>query len=167
MAQAAQSMDRMETLPDQTHSWPRSATTVDPLRRSRPLPGSPAICAGIVADIPTGVSTDQRGLPRTTTYLANPPCVDSGPVQTNYSLAFSTEPPSTIPANSNFTAAVQVKESGNPFPISGIDISLRWPRRNNGALNVSSLSTNSSGIATTASFDPAPGRTISWPPPCH
>ena len=39
-----------------------------PTQTTPPLPGSPAICGGVIADIPTGVTTDQRGLPRTTTY---------------------------------------------------------------------------------------------------
>jgi len=71
----------------------------------------------------------------------------SGAVQTNYSLTFSTEPPSTIPAASNFAAAVQVRESGSPFAVSGIGIALALATGDNGALIGSSLSTNASGIA--------------------
>ena len=56
-----------------------------------PLPGSPAICGGLSSNIPSGVTTDQRG------QAFDPNCpsgsVDSGAVQTNYGLAFSTEPP--------------------------------------------------------------------------
>ena len=123
-----------------------------------PLPGSPAICAGRVTDIPTGVTTDQRGLPRTSTYGTNPPCVDSGPVQTNYSVSFSTEPPSSIPADNNFTVAVQVKESGDPFPVSGIGILIALATGNSGALNISSLTTNSAGIAAASQLQvSAPG----------
>ncbi len=119
-----------------------------PTQTSVPLPGSAAICAGVIADIPAGVTTDQRGFPRTTTYGSNPPCVDSGAVQTNYSLGFSTEPPSTSPATTNFTAAVQVSESGNAFPVSGISILTALAAGNNGTLNVSSISTNALGIAS-------------------
>jgi hypothetical protein len=59
-----------------------------------PLPGSPAICAGLSANILPGVTTDQRGYPNTNTtytgYSSNSPCVDSGAVQTNYqSVQFS------------------------------------------------------------------------------
>ena len=43
-----------------------------------PMPGSPGICAGIAADVPTGVTKDQRGFPLKTS------CVDAGAVQTNY-----------------------------------------------------------------------------------
>ncbi len=119
-----------------------------PTQTQPPLPGSPAICAGIIADIPAGLTTDQRGLPRTTTYGSNPPCVDSGPVQTDYLLVFSTEPPSTIAATTNFTAAVQVKESGNAFPVNGISIPIALAAGSSGTLNVSGLTTNSSGIAS-------------------
>jgi CSLREA domain-containing protein len=50
-------------------------------------PGSTAICAGSVALIPGGVTTDQRGFPRT-----NPAgnCVDAGAVQTNYLIVTTT-----------------------------------------------------------------------------
>ena len=47
-----------------------------------PLPGSTAICAGSVALIPGGVTTDQRGFARLN--LNNSSCVDAGAVQTNY-----------------------------------------------------------------------------------
>jgi Divergent InlB B-repeat domain/Chitobiase/beta-hexosaminidase C-terminal domain len=119
-----------------------------PTQTTPPLPGSPAICTGVIADIPPGVTTDQRGLPRTTTYGTNPPCLDSGSVQTNYSLSFSTEPPSTIPAHANFSAAVQLSESGSPFTISGFGIALALAPGNNGALiGTISPNTNAAGIA--------------------
>jgi lysophospholipase L1-like esterase len=65
-----------------------------PTQTMTPLPGSPALCAGTAGNL-NGVTTDQRGLPRSTTYGATN-CVDSGAVQTNYALAFSTEPPATV-----------------------------------------------------------------------
>lgn len=112
-----------------------------------PLPGSPAICGGLVADIPAGVTTDQRGFPRTTTYDSNPPCVDSGAVQTNYSVAFSTEPPASVPLSTNFAAALQLSESSSPFPVSGVSIPVALASGDAGSLNVSSLTTNAAGIA--------------------
>jgi hypothetical protein len=118
-----------------------------PTQTQPPLPGSPAICEGLIADIPAGVTTDQRGLSRTTTYGSNPPCVDSGSVQTNYSLAFRTEPPASVPPSVNFTAALQLSESGNPFPVSGVTVPLALASGNPGSLNVSTLNTNTSGIA--------------------
>jgi hypothetical protein len=48
-----------------------------------PLLGSPAICAGSLAQFPSGASTDQRGFPLTS-------CVDAGAVQTNYVLVSTT-----------------------------------------------------------------------------
>ena len=112
----------------------------------------------MVADIPSGVTTDQRHLPRTTTYGSNSPCVDSGSVQTNYSLAFSTQPPATVPQIVNFAAGVQLSESGSPFAVSGIGIPIALSTGDPGALNVSSLSTNSSGIAASSQLTvSAPG----------
>ncbi|MGD0630866.1 MAG: choice-of-anchor Q domain-containing protein [Terracidiphilus sp.] len=62
-----------------------------------PQPGSAAICAGAVGDIPVGVTTDQRGFARTnSTYEGGTVCVDAGAVQTNYAMAFSTEPPAIV-----------------------------------------------------------------------
>ena len=85
-----------------------------------PLPGSPAICAGLQANIAPGVTLDQRGYANTnSTYsgYAAPatPCVDSGAVQTNYSLAFSTEPPASVSVAANFAAAVTLNETGVAF----------------------------------------------------
>ncbi|MDR3740712.1 MAG: choice-of-anchor Q domain-containing protein, partial [Terracidiphilus sp.] len=80
-----------------------------------PLPGSPAICAGLASAIPSGLFKDQRGLPNTNaTYPNYAACVDAGAVETNYALSFSTEP-SNSQANTNFTAGVTLTESGNPF----------------------------------------------------
>jgi hypothetical protein len=80
------------------------------------------------------MTADQRGFPRTTTYSSTP-CVDAGAVQTNYALAFSTEPPSSTTAGqvispepvvqltesgALFTAATgTVSISGSPVPLSG------------------------------------------------
>ena len=81
-----------------------------------PLPGSPAICAGLASAIPSGLTTDQRGEPNTnTSYGFTPsPCVDAGAVQTNYALSFSTQPTGG-PVATNFPAAVTLNESGSPF----------------------------------------------------
>jgi Bacterial Ig-like domain (group 2)/NHL repeat len=62
-----------------------------------PQPGSAAICAGAVGDIPVGVTTDQRGFARTnSTYEGGTVCVDAGSVQTHYAMAFTTEPPAVV-----------------------------------------------------------------------
>ena len=49
-----------------------------PTQTMLPLLGSAAICAGSSSDVPSGVTTDQRGFPLDTS------CVDAGAVQTNY-----------------------------------------------------------------------------------
>ena len=86
-----------------------------------PLPGSPAICTGLAANIATGVTTDQRGYPNTNTtytgYSSGSPCVDSGAVQSHYSLSFTGEPSPISPAtsiltNTHFQAAVTLQEDG-------------------------------------------------------
>ncbi len=85
-----------------------------------PQPGSAAICGGIAANIPAGVTTDQRGYPiKNTTYpgySSSTPCVDSGAVQTNYVLAFTTQPPANATVNVAIAPApvVTLTESGNP-----------------------------------------------------
>jgi len=117
-----------------------------------PLPGSPAICAGIVADISPGVTTDQRGFPRTTTYGVNPPCVDSGAVQTNYSLAFSTQPPEVVAPNTSFKVGVHLSESGKPFPVSGISIPLALGAGSTGSLSGGSAATGNTGSAVYSSL---------------
>ena len=91
-----------------------------------PLPPSPAICAGLVANIPSGYTTDQRGLPNTnndyTNYTTTPACVDAGSVQTAYSVSFtasnSAQPATPEVVNEPFfdpTPAVTLFESGNAF----------------------------------------------------
>jgi hypothetical protein len=82
-----------------------------PTQTMIPLPGSPAICAGINSSLP---AADQRGLARTTTYGPTT-CVDSGAVQTNYSLAFTAEPPATITTGAPFATSVTLSESGTVF----------------------------------------------------
>ncbi len=123
-----------------------------PTQTTPPLPGSPAICAGVVADIPAGVTTDQRGFPRTATYGSNPPCVDSGAVQTSYSIAFSTQPPAVVAPNATFTAAVQLSESGNAFTVSGVTIPLALGAGSTGSLTGGSAATGATGAALYSSL---------------
>jgi hypothetical protein len=67
-----------------------------PTQTMLPLPGAAAICAGLQSAIASGVTTDQRGFADTNAiypgYNAGAPCVDSGAVQTNYAIGFTTEP---------------------------------------------------------------------------
>ena len=110
-----------------------------------PLPGSPAICSGVVANIPSGVTADQRGTPRTTTYAASA-CVDAGAVQTNYSLLFGQQP-TDVSVGGNITPAptVQLNESGAIFPAASSSIGLTLT--GNGTLTGGSATTTS-GTAT-------------------
>ena len=62
-------------------------------------------------------------------------------------LTFSTEPPAIVQPNTNFAAALLLSESGSPFPVSGVKIPIGLAPGSGGSLNVSSLKTNSSGIA--------------------
>ena len=123
-----------------------------PTETQAPLPGSPAICAALAANISGAVGSDQRGLPNLNTayigYSATLPCVDAGAVQTNYSLVFSGNPAPIAPASSifvdtSFTAAVTLKESGQPFmPAVNVPLALTG----NGALTGGSAMT-ANGVA--------------------
>jgi CSLREA domain-containing protein len=58
-----------------------------------PLPGDVAICSGVPANATTaGLTTDQRGNPRSTTAYGSTICVDAGAVQTAYLVSFTTNP---------------------------------------------------------------------------
>ena len=98
-------------------------------------PGQPGVCEGI----PTTLKTDQRGLPRSTTY-GNQTCYDSGAVQGNYSLSFSTEPPASVPAGSNFAIGLQLEESGVLF--GGGSAGLALGAGDNGVLSMTSVQLN-------------------------
>lgn len=92
-----------------------------------PLPGSPALCAGLSANIPSGVTNDQRGagFSRTnssyTGYSATNPCLDTGAVQTSYALGFTTEPAEAYVGSAMTPPVVTLTESGTPasFVASG------------------------------------------------
>jgi len=96
-----------------------------------PLPPSPAICAGLVANIPTiapaiaPATIEQRGNLNTNTSYTNYPgtsaattCVDAGAVQTSYTLEWAQPPTSPQVANETFFStglpdpAVALNESG-------------------------------------------------------
>ncbi|MGD0548680.1 MAG: Ig-like domain repeat protein [Terracidiphilus sp.] len=85
-----------------------------------PLPGSPAICAGRASNIPSGVTTDERGYPlQPSGGYCSSTNVDSGAVQTRYALAFTINPPAspaTVLAGQAITPApaVSLTENGNP-----------------------------------------------------
>jgi CSLREA domain-containing protein len=119
-----------------------------------PLPGNPAICAGLPANIPNGVTTDQRGFPRTNAsypgYSGGAPCVDAGAVQTDYALSFTQQPTGTESGVSMLpNPAVALTESGNAFTAAGATIPLALT--GGGALSGASATT-SAGVATYGSL---------------
>jgi len=101
-----------------------------------PLPGSVAICAGKQSNIPSGITTDERGYPNTNTtysgYNSTTRCVDAGAVQTDYtSVGFVTQPTNTV-ENTAITPspAVEVEETnastGATDGVSGVQVALTY-----------------------------------------
>ena len=98
-----------------------------------PQPGSSAICWGDPgepwADYQQQFPTDQRGYPSTNGNYSTPEnnvmtlitCLDDGSVQTNYALAFTSEPPDTVYTNLAISPApaVTLTESSNPTNAGG------------------------------------------------
>ncbi|MGA9671648.1 MAG: MBG domain-containing protein, partial [Terracidiphilus sp.] len=108
-----------------------------------PLPGSPAICAGLAASIAPGVNTDQRGLPNTNKSYSGyttTACVDAGAVATDYALSFTAEPSTSVAANTSFSAGITLTESNAVFAGSAVSI----------PLTLTGSGTLSNGSATTA-----------------
>lgn len=120
-----------------------------------PLPGSPAICAGVAANIPNGATTDQRGLPNKnityTGYSAGTPCVDAGAVQTAYALKFDQQPSSVVQNLAMAPApTVELDENGKAFADGTDTVSIPLALTTGaGTLSGSPASTSAStGIAT-------------------
>jgi predicted outer membrane repeat protein len=90
-----------------------------------PQPGSPAICSGSTALIPSGITTDQRDFSRTSTYDGTA-CVDLGAVQTDYTaVAFSSSSYSGFVSQAvNPVPMVTVTENGQN--IGGVSITLGY-----------------------------------------
>jgi predicted outer membrane repeat protein len=96
-----------------------------PTQTVLPQPGSPAICAGSTSLIPSGVTTDQRGFSRTTTYNSTA-CVDLGAVQTRYTaVAFSSSSYSGV-LNQAVNPAPVVTVTENGQNIGGVPITLAY-----------------------------------------
>jgi CSLREA domain-containing protein len=121
-----------------------------------PLPGSIAICAGTAANATgAGLTTDQRGNPRSTLNYSSTACVDAGAVQTAYSLAFTTSPSNPQQAGTAFTPAPTVQLSdlnpatGQPAPIAlpgaPITVALSAGAFSSGPVTAS---TSSNGVST-------------------
>jgi large repetitive protein len=122
------------------------------------LPGSPAICGGLLTNIPSGITTDQRGNPRTTTAYGSS-CVDSGATQSAYSLSFTTSPSSTQQVGVTLTpsSAVQLYDNGVAINLSGASIAIAT---NAGTLSGTTPQTTSgSGVATFGNLSISPAET--------
>ena len=120
-----------------------------PTQTMIPLPGSAAICSGVAANAAT--PTDQRGTgyARSTGY-GDAVCVDAGAVESNYSLAFVTEPVDTMAGVILSPApSLELNESGVAF--TGTSVSL--PLTLIGAGTVSGATANTTaGLATYSSL---------------
>jgi hypothetical protein len=99
-----------------------------PTQTMLPLPGAAAICAGLQSAIASGVTTDQRGFADTNAiypgYNAGAPCVDSGAVQTNYAIGFTTEP-ATAYTNLAMSPAPVVSITENGMPANAVTSTLQ------------------------------------------
>jgi len=96
-----------------------------PTQTMLPQPGSPAICAASNALTPSGVTTDQRGFSRTTTYNSTT-CQDLGAVQTDYTaVAFSSSGYSSV-SNQAVNPAPVVTVTENGQNIGGVPIALSF-----------------------------------------
>jgi CSLREA domain-containing protein len=114
-----------------------------------PLPGSVAICAGLASNIPSGITTDQRGNPRSTTAYGSTACVDAGAVQTAYSLGFTSSPSDAQKTNVALTPApaVQLSDNGSIISLPGAPITLAL---NSGAISggIPTVDTAPNGVST-------------------
>jgi hypothetical protein len=141
-------------------SYPSTAA----LQTQIPLPGgttgNPAICAGKSANVPSTITTDERGGP-----ISPNDCpsgsVDAGAVQTNFtSLSFTTSPSGTNTVNTALSPApvVLLDESGQPFTPGGVTIPLTL---SSGTLyGTTSVAVDSSGSATYSSLDATAGSSL-------
>jgi CSLREA domain-containing protein len=97
-----------------------------------PLPGSPAICAGATSNIPSGLTTDERGFPLATPAYCTSGQVDAGAVQTNYtSVAFAQQPTDTaVNTAISPTPTVEVVETNSTTQatdtVAGVPVTLNF-----------------------------------------
>jgi predicted outer membrane repeat protein len=96
-----------------------------PTQTMLPAPGSPAICGGTTGLIPSGITTDQRGFSRTTTYDGTA-CVDLGAVQTDYTAVALSASGYTGLVNQNVNPAPVVTVTENGQNIGGVPITLGY-----------------------------------------
>ncbi len=97
-----------------------------PTQTQLPLPGSPAICAGVASPTNglTVPATDQRGVARPQNY-GGTSCIDVGAAQSNYTLSFVTQPSETaVNAAMSPAPVVQINENGVAFTTVAQTLSL-------------------------------------------
>ena len=128
-----------------------------------PSPDSPAICAGLTANIIPGLTTDERGYPLIPTggYCVTG-TVDAGAVQTNYTSASIVQQPSTsVPVNTNMASPeiIQVLETdtllsppNNTDGVNGISLSLALSTDNAHLVNGSAITAGAGATAGEATF---------------
>ena len=133
-----------------------SPTTAVALQTQVPVPGNPAICAGKSSSVPSGITTDERGQPISPNDCSSG-SVDAGAVQTNYSMSFTTNPPSSVTVDQGFGAAVTLDESGQPFSASSVNIPLTL---SSGTLNGTASVATSSGVATYSGLSATLGNNL-------
>jgi predicted outer membrane repeat protein len=136
-------------------SYPSTAA----LQTQVPLPGgtsgNPAICGGLSANLPSSITTDERGQPISPNACPSGQ-VDAGAVQTNYSMSFTTNPPSSVTVDQGFGAAVTLDESGQLISASGVNIPLTL---SSGTLSGTTTQATSSGVATYSGLSATLGNT--------
>lgn len=114
-----------------------------PTQTILPLPGSAALCA---FSPPSATGTDQRLLPRTTTY-GTQLCQDSGAVQTNYGLTFAQQPASTS-ANAVFSPAPAIQLQESAHTLTQANSLVTMTDANRALSGTTSSTTNAAGVAT-------------------
>ena len=131
-----------------------------------PLPGSPAICAAELANIPSGTTTDERGYPLVPTSGYCPTgFVDAGAVQTNYTSAAFVQQPT----NTNLGSAISpdptvavyetdtLLSTNNTDAVNGVPVTLTYSDSAN--ITGSLTATSGGGVADFSGLTPTVAET--------
>ena len=118
-----------------------------------PEPGSPAICAGSLSLVPSGTTTDQRGVAFNAGGYCPTGTVDAGAVQTDYAMSF-TAPVSNVAADTAMSPApaVTLDEDGTAFTAAAATIPLTLTSSPAGATLTGGSASTSAGVATYSSL---------------
>ncbi len=117
-----------------------------PTETMPPLPGSPVIGAGSTALIPTGITTDQRGEPRTVNGK-----VDIGSVESQgYTLTSIGGTPQSAAAGTAFANQLEAKltENGLNDSIPGVTVTFMGPSSGAGIATSLTATTDANGVAS-------------------